>query len=849
MRTRIPKKKHVSRFVRHLTRNLLIIAASIVLVIFGVLLFWIGSFKIPSIESFTERKIVSSTKILDKTEEVVLFDANEDIKRTIIPYQDISLNAKNAIVAIEDDEFYKHNGIDVRATLRGIMKTGLAKFNIGNDGVQGGSTITQQVVKNNLLTSEKRISRKMKEWFLAPKLEKILSKDEILALYLNSIPYGGRIYGIQEASLAFFKKDATDLTIAESAYLAAIPNAPTFYSPYGQNRDQLEERKNLVLSRMRELSFITEDEYQSALEEEIEFASQEEQHAKALHFVQFIQSYLEGKYGSEMVENGGLKVITTLDWDLQKEAEEIIKKHALLNEEEWDAENAGLVAIDPQTGQILVMVGSRDYSDPDIDGNFNVTLAKRQPGSSFKPFAYATAFRKGYTPDTVVFDVRTQFSTACSSTTFHSEGDCYSPQNYNSLYKGPVSMRNGLAQSINVASVKTLYLANVRDTLRLSKDMGITTLSNPDQYGLTLVLGGGEVSLLEMTGAYSVFANNGVRNAPVGILRVEDKEGNILEEYTQRSQQVLDKNVALLISDVLSDNVARTPLFGPSSFLYFGEGRDVAGKTGTTNDNRDAWLVGYAPNLAVGVWTGNNDNSPMKRGSAISGGPWKEFMQFALAELPNERFEKPYEDWHDEEIKPAIRGIWQGSESVVIDSLSGKLATEHTPIETREELVITNPHSILYWIDRTDPRGDIPKNPARDSQYSRWETTVQNWLRLNPQAIGDTITESDIPTEEDDIHTLENTPKIRIVTPKETITYAPNDGLTASIRKTGGKYSLKYVDYFVNNTFIGRSENGNFSFTFFPGDVDNIKGVNELKAVAVDTKYNRGEATVEFKVF
>ena len=352
---------------------------------------------------------------------------------------------------------------------------------------------------------------------------------------------------------------------------------------------------------MLEQKHITDGEYSSARKEDTVFLPQQKSGIRAPHFVFYVRSYLEEKYGKDIVEQGGLKVITTIDAALQQKAEEVVKTYALENAEKFNAENAALVATDPKTGNILVMVGSRDYFDKEIDGNFNVAISHRQPGSAFKPFVYATAFKKGYTPDTVVFDVQTEFQTTCgvdgrplSSET--NPEDCYMPVNYDGKYQGPISLRNALAQSVNIPAIKTLYLSGLKDSLQTAKDFGITSLTNINQYGLTLVLGGGEVSLLELTNAYGVFANEGIKNAPASILRVEDASGNVLEEFSPRPQTIISAEITRQISSILSDNEARTPAFGASSYLYF-PGKDVAVKTGTTNDYRDAWIIGYTPRL------------------------------------------------------------------------------------------------------------------------------------------------------------------------------------------------------------------------------------------------------------
>ncbi len=807
----------------------------------GLMLLWISTFKIPTLESFEERKVTQSTKIYDKTGEVLLYDVFQNVKRTIVPFDQISRHVKNATIAIEDAEFYEHSGIKPTAILRAVFT------NIVNREVlsgQGGSTITQQVVKNSLLTNEKLLSRKLKEWVLALKIERIMDKDAILNFYLNEIPYGGSIYGIEEASNAYFGKKASDIRLVEAAYLAALPQAPTYYSPYGNNTDKLEARKNLVLREMFSNNFITEDEYNKAVKEKIVFRAQEALGIKAPHFVIYVKDYLEKKYGQKVLDEGGLRVITTLDYDLQKKGEEIVKTYAFENEKTFNASNAALVAIDPKTGGILTMVGSRDYFDKKIDGNFNVTLAKRQPGSAFKPFAYATAFAKGYTPDTVLFDVKTEFSTQCNpdGTERYAGAVCYMPQNYDSIYRGPITLRNALAQSINIPAIKTLYLAGTDSTLRLAKDMGIQSLENVGRYGLTLVLGGGEVSPLDITSAYSVFATGGVRNPYTAILEIKDSDGRVLESFSPKPSQVLAKNIALQISDVLSDNVARAPAFGERSFLYFPT-RDVAVKTGTTNDYKDAWIVGYTPNIAVGAWAGNNNNSPMNKKVAgfIIAPLWNAFVNYALARIPNESFEKPlYEE--DLTLKPVVRGKWQGGVSHLLDKLSGKLATEYTPPELLDERVTGGIHSILFWVDKSNPLGAAPKNPNNDSQFESWEYAVRSWVQTN------NVTEPGIeslPTEYDDLHTPQTKPTISIQSPSYGVTIEAQQRLVVSFIYQG-VYPLSKADYYLNGGLVGTSAQN--SYSFIPGDTGITQGSNTLKVVVYDSALNKTESETQFSI-
>lgn len=686
----------------------------------GGLLIFLSTLDIPDLSAFEQRRVLQSTKIYDRTGEIVLYDLNQDVKRTVVPYENISHHIKNATVAIEDDTFFSHLGVRPLAIIRALYHN----FTGGDLRGQGGSTITQQVIKNALLSREKSYIRKMKEAILALRLEQILTKEEILWYYLNESPYGGTIYGVEEASRTFFGKSASDVTLAEAAYLAAIPQAPTYYSPHGNNRAALEERKDRVLDRMLELDFITKEEYDGAKNETVTFVGDANTGIRAPHFVMYIREQLAERYGEDDLATRGLKVTTTLDLELQTEAEKIVNEYALKNEKQFNASNAALVAIDPKTGDILTMVGSRDYFDEAVDGNYNIAVAERQPGSAIKPFIYAKAFEKGYTTATTLFDVQTQFSTSCSPDNFTSENGCYAPQNYDNQFRGPVSMRNALAQSLNIPAVKTLYLAGMEESIKLARDAGLSTLTDWRRYGLTLVLGGGEVTLLDMTGAYSVFANEGIKKPTRGILKIEDNDGTILEEVEEEEpegQRIMDRDAALEISDILSDNVARTPLYGANSLLYFG-GKDVAAKTGTTNDRRDAWIFGYTPNLVVGAWAGNNDNRSMNEISGLIISPlWRAYMDVAMKERPEESFAEP--PTIPDDIKPVLR-----SNGYFVDASSLVGGLEDNP--DAGELLLAlyqNTHSILHYVNKDDPRGPYPKNPASDPQYTLWEYGVTRW--------------------------------------------------------------------------------------------------------------------------
>ena len=825
-------------------KNFLLLCAGVFIIIFSSGILWIASIKIPDFRSFNDRKITNSTKIYDRTGEVLLYDIHQDVKRTNISFDEMGTNIKNATIAIEDANFYNHGGIRITSIVRAALSN---IFHVGIGG--GGSTITQQLVKNTLLTQQKSYLRKIKEWVLAIKIDRSMPKEKILEAYLNEVPYGGNIYGIEEAAKTYFNKDAQDLDLAEAAYLASIPQSPTTLSPYGKNKSKLDERKNLVLSRMLDLKFITKGEHDAAKKEVVVFQPQATMGIRAPHFVFFIKDYLKQKYGDDMLQNGGLKVTTTLNYDLEQKAEQYAKDGALENEKNWNGSNTGVVVIDPKTGQILTMVGSRNYFDKNIDGNFNIATATRQPGSSFKPFIYATAFSKGFTPDTVLFDLPTEFQTTCDeygkALPGHNQSDCYKPDDYDGKFRGPISLRDALAQSINIPAVKLLYLVTIKDAFKTSQDMGITTLTDPNQYGLTLVIGGGEVSLIDMTSAYGVFANNGVKNNYTGILKVEDGSGNILEEYQPNGKQAIDKNVALTISDVLSDNTARIPTFGAHSVLEIPK-RQIAVKTGTTNSNKDAWTIGYSPSVVVGVWAGNNDNTPMKKGgSAVAGPIWNKVMTEALNSLPSENFEKPNLVVDPTKVKPVLRGFWQGNEHFFIDKISGKLATALTPKETLGEKVITNVHSILYWVDRDNVLGAPPRDPSSNSQFTHWEVPIQNWWAQNKYKYP-IVTWADAPIGTDDVHTESTKPIVSVVEPSTEKTYSPNDKIQLILSNTG-RFPLQKIDVFINDVFIGSTSSA-YSFSFTPSDLENLKSNNELKLVVYDSAYNHTEVLSSFNV-
>ncbi len=798
----------------------------------GALLVWASFIKLPDISTFEARKIANSSKITDRTGEIVLYDIHQSVRRTEIPLETMGQNIKNAVIAIEDSHFYTHKGIRPTSIVRAVF----ANITSGSFS-QGGSTITQQIIKNTLLNTKKTVSRKFKEWVLAIKLERHFTKDQILQIYLNDAPFGSTIYGVEEASLAFFKKQSKDLTIAESAYLAAMIPAPTYYSPFGKHRAALDERKNLVLRKMESYGFITTEQKELAQSEVITFNVDASNSIKAPHFVFYVLDYLEQKYGKEVMESEGFTIKTTLDYELQKKAEAALKEYATTNKSRYNASNSALVAINPSTGELLSLVGSKDYFDKEIDGAFNVATSPRQPGSSFKPFVYATAFAEGYTPETVLFDVPTEFSTACPALVTpalddNKNEDCYHPSNFDGKFKGPLTLRSAVAESRNIPSVKLLYLIGIDDALATGKSLGLS-LGEKDQYGLSLVLGGGEVTLLEMVGAYGVFANNGMRNPTISILEITDRKGNIVEKQEAAPMEVFDKNAARMINDVLSDPIARAPTFGSSITIP-----GVAVKTGTTNDDRDAWIVGYTPTLAAGVWSGNNRNEPMRSGGAAVSGPiWKKFMTDALLDTEVPPFEKPEPDPEYDSLKPILRGNWMGNKTILIDKITGLRATQNTPKESSKEKVVTDVHDILYWVDKENPRGPVPQNPEKDPQFNLWEKSVLFWWEQNKQNYGIT-TDQDIPLEYDSLHTGE-TKEITFLGLPESVSITSNKTVSLAF---GDSVSITSADIFIDDNYL-TTLSSPFRFVLSIKEYGYGPGKHVIKAVATDALFNKHTGT------
>jgi len=685
------------------------------------------AFNLPSPDKVVRRDGFS-TKILDRNG-VVLYDIYNGERRSPVTLSEIPLYLRQATISIEDKNFYKHQGFDPLGLVRAfyyVVRYGRS--------LQGGSTLTQQLVKNVLFSSERSVIRKAKEFVLAIQIERKYTKDQILQMYLNEAPYGGTAWGVEAASEVYFGKKVKDINLVESAILAGLPQRPSVYSPFSSNPKAFIPRTQAVFRRMREDGYITSEQEKEANSQlsMVQFQSKGAGF-KAPHFVQYVQKILEDRYGENVVEQGGLKVTTTLDYKLQEKAQNIVSEE-ITKVEKQHITNGAAVVVNPQTGEILAMVGSKNFSDPNYDGQFNVVTALRQPGSAIKPITYVTAFKEGYTPSTLLMDVPTTFPGGAGQPD-------YKPVNYDGKFKGPIQVRYALGNSINLPAVKMLAMVGIKDALQTAYDLGINSLK-PDQttlnrVGLSLTLGGGEVKLLELTGAYGAFMNKGYRIDPISILKVEDNSGKVLEEVKPKvEKRVLTEAEAFLIANILSDNSARKDVFGENSLLNI-PGRTVAVKTGTTNDKKDNWTIGGNTQSLVGVWVGNNNNTSMLNvASGISGASpiWRRILLESLSGKPDQKFEIP-----------------AGVVTASVDSVSGYRS--HDGFTSRTEYFIKgtepgdDPIHMMLKVCKSDGKLATPSDiaggnydtkeffvfkeedpTAGSGQPNKWQEGILNWL-------------------------------------------------------------------------------------------------------------------------
>ncbi|NTW14368.1 MAG: PBP1A family penicillin-binding protein [Candidatus Moranbacteria bacterium] len=679
---------------------------------FSVLYFFVT----PNASTLPTLPLAQASYIYDRTGDHVLFTLYGEENRKVVSHDQISDIVRQATVASEDGGFYAHHGIDLNGTIRALL------VNVQAGKIeQGGSTITQQLARNAFFSRERTVTRKILESVMAIKIENSFTKDEILDMYLNRVPYGANAYGVEMASETYFGKPASELSVDEAALLASLTKAPSLYSPYVASQSDMMSQKDTVVRRMAQLGYVSDPQMKQALAADtpskiVPFSNP----IQAPHFVFYVIDQLKNTYGQDTLETGGWKIYTTLDWDMQRTAERIVSEDAAKNLK-YGATNAALTAVDSKTGEVLVMVGSKDFYDKSIDGEVNVAMRLRQPGSSFKPIAYAAAFEKGFQPETLLTDKQINFGSDGS-------GNEYIPQNYNGQFHGTLSMRESLAQSLNIPAVQTLYLAGIGQTIDMAHRLGITTLNEPSRYGLALVLGGGEVKLLDMTSTFGVFAREGMRAPSHGVLRIIDQSGKQVEPDASLSpRSVLDPEVARKINSVLSDNQARSPVFGSRSPLILPD-RPVAAKTGTTQDFHDAWTIGYTPSLAVGVWVGNNDNRTMREGSdgVYAAAPmWHDFMVAATEGTPVENFTNYTTVISD---KLLVTGNRDNGSTKYYDINSGKKLSEKKALKKDPSKVRVSvgdsEHSILYYVNRNDPLGPTPPDYS-DPMLARWEAVPE----------------------------------------------------------------------------------------------------------------------------
>ncbi len=814
------KRKKMIRFFWKLTKYGTIIG----FLFFLILTLW--SIKdLPDINDLGNRNIHQSTKIYDRTGEHLLHEFYADEKRTIVEFNELPKDLINGVIATEDKSFYTHFGVRPFSIARALVYGALPGRRVG-----GTSTLTQQLVKNSILTNERTLFRKAREIILSLLLEQKFSKDEILKIYFNEVGYGSTNYGVESAAQSYFGKHVSDLTLAESATLAGLPQQPTRFL---NDLDRLKTRRDFVLRRMHEEGYITEEQKKNAQAEPLNLSRKYTEVKTAPHFVlQYVKESLVDQFGEQTVDTGGLKVITTLDYNKQMAAQKAVEEYGkvLLDA---GANNLGLVALDPKTSQILAMIGSRDFTDKAIDGEYNVTVkSRRQPGSSIKPIIYAAAIEKGYTADTILFDVTTNFSLSEKP---------YIPQNYDLEERGPVTLRQALQGSLNIPAVQTFYLVGEKKGIEFAKRLGYSTFGEGD-FGLSLVLGGGSVSMLEHVNAYGVLANNGTYQAPSGILKVTDSKGNTLYEWKEDKKQVLDPKVAATMSNILSDDAARAYVFGASGPLTL-KGRPVAAKTGTTNEYKDAWTVGYTPSLVAGVWAGNSDNSKMKAGyggSRVAGQFWNAFMNEALKDTPVENF--PAAPVNDAE-KPILRGSTGGGVTLKVNKITGKLASSSTPEKYTEDRTYIQPHSILYYVNKDDPRGPVPTDPAQDPQFVVWEAAIQDWIKRKQEKDPNwSISFEEPPTEYDDAYSLELIPTLEVIypTPSSTLT---SRGLNTNILVNATR-GVSKVSYKIDSKFVDVVRSAPFNLNYTMRGLSN--GPHTLTIIVEDDVGNMLEEVIPF---
>lgn len=652
-----------------------------------------------------------STKIYDR-QGILLYTIYSSKNATFVPLSHIPKHVQQATIAIEDKDFYNHGAID----LRGIARA--AYLLLTHKQLQGGSTLTQQLVKTSLLSPERTFKRKIKEVVLSFATELIYSKDKVLEMYLNQVPYGGTAYGVEAASQTYFGKKVKDLSLAESAFLAGLPESPTTFSPFGSHPELAKARQETILEKMHEQGYISQKDMLAAKKEKLHF-QQFSNNIKAPHFVLYVKDLLVKKYGSKVVEEGGLKVTTSLDLSIQDFTQETVATE-VASLKNYHVSNGAVVITKPGTGEILAMVGSRNYFETEeTDGNVNIALSHLQPGSSIKPINYATGLIKGYTAATPFIDQPLCFPSG--------SGAPYCPRNYDGKFSGYIQMRQALGNSKNIPAVEMLKLNGIDAMIATASAMGISTFTDPSKYGLSLTLGGGEVTMLDMATAFGVFANEGYRVDLHPILRIVDAKGQVLEEYKPPTsamfgKRVIPAGVAYIISHILLDNNARIEEFGSNSELRI-DNQPVSAKTGTTNDFRDNWTIGYDSDFTVVTWVGNNDHTPMNNlASGITGAApiWNKVMRHLLENHPASWPNRPYD----------VVGKYVCSTSGLLPPADGtpdKCPTRFEYFIKGTEPKQTDPGRQKVFIDKST--NDLAKPGQTDNVEERSEVVISDPLK------------------------------------------------------------------------------------------------------------------------
>lgn len=832
------RAKRSIRRAKH-TRKMRVMSIAATVVIAGVLLATASgvgavvyfSKDLPSPDRLTEREIAQTTKIYSRQGDL-LYEIFDEEKRTLITLDQIPEHLKQATLSAEDADFYKHSGFDVMGILRS------AYYMISSGQIQGGgSTITQQLVKNVFLSPERTFTRKLKEVILAMQLEAKFSKDEILQMYFNEVGYGGNYYGVGAASEGYFGKAVADLTLEEAAFLAGLPQSPSIYSPRSGDPELALARYELVLDLMNRFGYLTEEQANTAKEVDVLAAVKPlDANIRAPHFVFYVRQELMKQFGEKTVEQGGLKVTTTLDMGKQIIAEEEVRFQLdRLAQRKANVNNQALVSVNPKTGEVLSMVGSADYFNEEIDGEVNVTLARRQPGSAIKPIVYIRGLQMGYTAASFLPDISACFGIG-------GDGKEYCPGNSDGRFWGPLSMREALANSRNTPAVRMGQLIGVHNIIEQAQELGITTLDQPERYGLSLSLGSGEVKPIELANAYAAFANSGQQYDLISILKVEDSSGKVIFENKldeRKAKQVVPAEHAYVLTHILSDNEARKRLFGANNMLEIG--RPAGVKTGTTNDNKDAWTCGYVPQLATCVWTGNTDNTPMAQniqGSTGATPTFHHYMRRALEGVPVEDF-----------VRPA------GIVEATVDRLSGKLPREgasyptkvdvfvrgtvpteiddfHQTVEicTSKGLLATDYHRLIGDVEKKTYTYIIEPNPSLQKYSDEWMSKTEGY--------GKPPTET-CPIIDDQGNRLEG-PYVQIIAPADDTELSDT-----TFQVTAEAYSEERIlklEFYWDDTLVKTVTSAPYTVEFSVSQ--DTSGSHSVKVVAFDGAGDQSEDSV-----